>query len=78
MQFWPNSDEEYGKVKVTQRFQSEKNGYIAYRFTVVGENTVVTTVSVYVCSMFGVRTIRVFCVLNEPLTDCIKLKLLGA
>ena len=60
MQFWPNDDEEYGKVKVTQKSQSEKKGYIIYKFTVVGEATAVTMVSV--CSMFGVCTIRIFCI----------------
>lgn len=47
MQFWPDNDEEYGKVKVTQKSQSEKNGCIVYKFAVVGEAIILTMVSVY-------------------------------
>ena len=37
MKFWPNEEEQYGQIKVTQKSSEEKNGYIVYKFVIVGE-----------------------------------------
>ena len=44
MQFWPNESEQYGQIKVTQRSHEDKNGYIVYKFAVVGAAIVVSMV----------------------------------
>ena len=42
--FWPDENEEHGQITVTQKSHSEKTGYMAYKFSVMGPSTAVGVV----------------------------------